>query len=203
MPNVLDLNVGEDKIATQMREENIKNRVLVLNEEIDECIIENYVLYILKWNAEDACLPVEARQPITLMINSGGGDCFTGFHLVDVIRQSITPIRAVGLAVVASMAYHIFICCPKRYAFKNTVLLQHDGEIGVQNSTSKAKDIMRFFDNLEERTKQHVLEFTKMDEEFYDKHYDQEYYMYANEEGKKLGCVDYIIGEDCTLDDIL
>ena len=62
---------------------------------------------------------------------------------------------------------------------------------------------MKFFENMEERTKAYVLSRTNMDEEFYDAHYDQEYYMYANEEAKRLGCVDYIIGEDCNLDDIL
>ena len=56
---------------------------------------------------------------------------------------------------------------------------------------------------MEERTKQHVLKYTKMTEEFYDKHYDQEYWMYANDKGKEFGMVDYIIGEDCTIDDIL
>ena len=62
---------------------------------------------------------------------------------------------------------------------------------------------MKFFEEMEERTKQHVLKYTKRTEEFYDKHYDQEYWMYANDKGKELGMVDYIIGEDCDLDDIL
>ena len=91
----------------------------------------------------------------------------------------------------------------ERYAFPSSVLLQHDGELSLQNSTSKVRDTMKFFESMEERTKQHVLKYTTMTEEFYDKHYDQEYWMYANEKGKELGMVDYIIGEDCSLDDIL
>ena len=42
-----------------------------------------------------------------------------------------------------------------------------------------------------------------MTEEFYDEHADREFYIYADDAKKTLGCVDYIIGEDCTLDDIL
>ena len=60
---------------------------------------------------------------------------------------------------------------------------------------------MKFFDSMEERTKQHVLERTKMTEEFYDKVYEQEFWFYADE-AKELGVVDKIIGQDCTLDDI-
>ena len=41
-----------------------------------------------------------------------------------------------------------------------------------------------------------------MTEEFYDKIYEQEYWMYASE-AKELGCIDYIIGKDCDLDEIL
>lgn len=121
--------------------------------------------------------------------------------MVDVITNSKTPIVGVCFGLAASMGYHIYLACHKRIAFYHSVLLQHDGQIGIQNSTSKARDTMRFFDNLEQRTKAHVLSRTTMSEEFYDKIYDQEYYMYASE-GKELGCVDEIIGEDCELDEI-
>ena len=59
---------------------------------------------------------------------------------------------------------------------------------------------MRFIDDLDARTKQYVLSRTKMTEEWYDDHYNKEYFMYANDEGRKFGCVDKIIGEDCGLD---
>ena len=61
---------------------------------------------------------------------------------------------------------------------------------------------MAFFNSLDERIKNHVTSKTKITSEFYDSIYDKEYYMYANEEGKELGCVDYIIGEDVTINDI-
>ena len=94
------------------------------------------------------------------------------------------------------------ISAHERIAWKNSIFLQHDGEVCVSNSRSKAKDTMKFFDSMEERTKQYVLERTKMTEEFYDKIYEQEYWMYADE-AKDLGVVDKIIGQDCTFDDIL
>lgn len=194
------LGSGNDDLYTEIIKSNLEDRILVFNDEVNDSVIENYILYILKWNKEDINLPVENRQAIRLYINSPGGDCISGFNLVNVIMSSNTPVIGVCFGLAASMGYHIFLACHERIAFKDSVLLQHDGEIAIQNSTSKAKDTMKFFDNMERRTKNYVLSRTTMDEEFYDKHYDQEYYMYANEQGKELGCVHKIIGEDCNLD---
>lgn len=197
------LGLGETDFYAEIIKENLDDRILVFNDDVSDCVIENYILYILKWNREDKDLPVEKRKPITIYINSPGGDAISGFNMVNVILASATPIKGIVFGMAASMGYHIFLACHERYAFKDSILLQHDGQIRISNSTSKAKDTMKFFENMEDRTKAYVLSRTNMDEEFYDAHYDQEYYMYANEEAKRLGCVDYIIGEDCNLDDIL
>lgn len=196
------LGGGNDDLYTEMIKENLEKRILVFNDEVNESILENYILYILKWNAEDRDIPVDKRRDITIYINSPGGSCIDGFNMVDVIMQSKTKVRCVVFGMAASMGYHITLACNERIAFPNSVLLQHDGEIAVQNSTSKARQTMDFFEGMEKRTKEYVLSRTTMSEEFYDKIYDQEYYMYADE-AKSLGCIDKIIGEDCELDDIL
>lgn len=199
---LLQALTGTNDLYTELMRENLDKRILVFNDGVDENVVENYILYILKWNAEDKDLPIEKRQPITIYLSCPGGNCFDGFNMVDVIMNSKTPIRGIVFSLAASMGYHILLACHERIAFKNSVLLQHDGQVGIQNSTSKARDTMRFFDSMEARTKDYVLAHTAMTEEFYDKIYDQEYYMYADE-AKKLGCIDKIIGEDCDIDEIL
>ena len=199
---LLQALTGTNDLYTELTRENLDKRILVFNDGVDENVVENYILYILKWNAEDKDLPIEKRQPITIYLSCPGGNAFDGFNMVDVIMNSKTPVRGVVFSLAASMGYHILLSCHERIAFKNSVLLQHDGQIGIQNSTSKARDTMRFFDSMETRTKEYVLSRTTMTEEFYDKVYDQEYYMYADE-AKKLGCIDKIIGEDCDIDEIL
>lgn len=196
------LTGGNDDLYTEIIRENLDNRILVLNDEINDCIIENYILHILKWNREDKNLPSDHRKPITIYINSPGGNSMDGFNFVDIIQSSTTKVRGVCLGLAASMGYHILLACHERIAFKNSILLQHDGEISISNSSSKAKDTMKFFDSMEQRTKDYVLSRTTMEEEFYDKVYDQEYWMYADE-AKRLGCIDKIIGEDITLDEII
>lgn len=193
---------GNDSMYEEIIKENLEQRILVFNDEVNEVVIENYILYILKWNREDQDIPVEKRKPITLYINSPGGSTISGFNMVDVILASKTPIRGICFGLAASMGYHILLACDERIAFKNSILLQHDGEIAIQNSTSKARDTMRFFEDGEKRTKEYVLSRTKMTPEFYDKVYEQEYWMYA-QEARELGCVDKIVGEDINIDDIL
>lgn len=175
------------------------NRIMFLNQDIDENLIEDCIVFILKWNQEDKGLPKEMRKPITIYINSSGGDSIIAMQLVDVINMSITPVKVVGMSLVASAAFHIFIAGHERICFDNTVFLMHDGEITISNSTSKAKDTMKFIENLDARFKNHVLQKTKMTEEYYDDHFDIELFLFADE-AKEFGVVDKIIGTDCTLD---
>ena len=173
----------------------LDRRTLVVNADIDENIIEDYVLHILKWNLEDKHVPVDEREPIKVYINSPGGDLIEAMYLCDVIATSKTPVITVGFGIVASAAFHIFITGHKRIAFQNTVLLMHDGQMYVQNSGAKVKDTMKFYDSMDDRVKKHVLNHTKFTEEYYDSHYNQELYLYADK-AKELGVVDEIVGAD-------
>ena len=197
------LGGGNDDLYTEIIKENLEHRVLVFNEDVNDSLIENYILYVLKWNREDRDIEPAKRRKITLILNSPGGDCMVGFGgMVSCIEASKTPIRVVGIGLVASMAFHIYITCKERYAFKDTILLMHDGEQSAASTGGKFKDIARFFENMDNRTKKHVLKYTSMSEEFYDSHLDREFYVYADD-AKELGCVDYIIGVDCDLDSII
>lgn len=178
-------------------------RKIIFNKGVDDSILEDVSLRILQWNREDKDIPSEKRQPIWLYIQSGGGDVIAGMNLIDVINASATPVYTVCFSDCASMAFHIFITGHKRFCFKNSILLIHDGQIAINNSTSKAKDTMKFIEGLDQRTKHHVLEHTKITEEFYDSIYDTEYYIFADDKGKELGCVDYIIGEDVDITKII
>lgn len=193
----------DNEFTDEVIREHLDHRILILNREIDDTIIEDYTLRILQWNAEDLFIPVENRIPIMIYINCPGGDVDIGMNLVDVIEASKTPVRAVCFAMAASMALSIYAACHVRYAFKNSILLMHDGSVAIQNSSSKAKDTMSFIDKIDARQKKCLLSHTKMTEEFYNSKYDTEYYMYADEDGVELGFVDKIIGKDITLEEVL
>lgn len=199
----LPTNNENDDLYVMQKKEYLSQRKIVFSYDIEDIVLDDIILYILKWNKEDKNLPTEARKPIWIYLDSPGGSVIKGLNVIDVIKNSKTPVYTVCLSQCASMAFHIFISGNKRYCFKNSVLLIHDGQVSIENSSSKAKDTMKFIDNLDERIKQHVLSHTNITSDFYESIYDTEYYLFGNAEGKELGCVDYIIGEDVPMEEIL
>lgn len=202
LSEILDVMADDNSMTKEVIEEGLKKRILIINEDISGNVIEDYCMRILYWNSEDRDLPKESRRPIKIYINSTGGSAIDGFALVDVIQQSKTPVIGIVMGMAASMAFYIFLGCHKRIAFSNSVLLKHDGETTIQNSSSKAKDTMKFCEEMDSRIKDFVLSHSTMDEDFYDKTYTQEYWMYADE-AKDLGCIDAIVGDGCDVDSLL
>ena len=196
------LNSGDTTPYDKLFEENLERRILVINDEIDDRVIDNYIMYILKWNRDDEDIPVKKRKPIKLYFNSPGGDTIVAGYFCSVIEQSETPIMGVAFSLVASSAYHIYIACKERYAFENSIFLQHEGELEIANSTSKFKNTMDFFNTMDDRFKQNVMEHTDMSEEYYDEVLTDELWFYADQ-AKDLGVVDKIIGVDCKMSEIL
>lgn len=195
------INDDEAGIYDKLSAGFLQKRILIFNQDVTAMVIDDAISWILQWNIEDVLIPKKERVPITIFIHSYGGDMYAAGPMMDIIRSSETPIRVVGLGLVASAAYLIYLAADERYAFKNSIFLQHDGEIDVQNSSGKAKDTMAFFDGMNERVKQYVLDRTTIDEELYDKNKDREMYMYADR-AKELGIVHKIIGEDISLKQI-
>lgn len=205
MPDLLEAIVGGGNQMTTYEElyrEYLADRILVLNAEIDDNVIEDYVLYIMKWNKEDKNLPAENRKPIKIFISSPGGSSFSANIMVDVIMQSKTPVIGIGLDIVASASYIIYLACHERYSFENTSYLQHEGDVTIENSRSKFKQTAEYFNEMEQKSKEFILSRTTMTEEFYDSVYEQEMWMFPTK-AKQLGIVHKIIGVDCDLDEVI
>lgn len=64
------------------------------------------------------------------------------------------------------------------------------------------KTSLNFKKKREQRIKEYVLEHSNLTEKEYDENYRVEFYTYADE-AKKYGFTDYIIGVDCSLDEVL
>lgn len=192
----------EDDIYTEILKSNLNDRRIIINQQITDDLLETVCLMILKWNSEDKNLPVEVRKPIVIYVNSDGGDVVLGSQILSTIKTSKTPVITIGLAKCASMASYILAAGHKRYCFENTIILYHDGTTGYVSSGNKGKDIQRFYDRLDEKMTQFMIDNTDMTKEFLEEIKDREYYMFADE-AKQFSIVDSIIGVDCELDEIL
>ncbi len=204
MPDILTAAIGgnKDELLDELMQIQHDNRILVINQEIDDFMVEDCMLHILAWNRDDKDILPERRAPIKIYLNSQGGDVMIAATLISLIKESQTPVWGVNIGLAASSAYQIFIACHKRISLKNGIFLQHDGSVSVSTSGSKARNTMDFFDSLDELFKNNVIDNTNMDSDFYDDVYQKEFWFMATK-AKELGVVDQIVGEDCSLDDIL
>lgn len=193
---------SEDDIYKEILKSHYNDRRIIINQEITDDLLETVCLMIMRWNSEDKNLPTDKRKKIYIYLNSDGGDAILGSLILSVIKGSKTPVVTVGFAKCASMASYILAAGHERYCFANCVTLIHDGQTGYISSGNKGKDIQKFYDTLEEKMTQFMIENTKMTAEFMEEIKDREYYIFP-ERCKELGIVDKIIGVDCEMDEII
>ena len=181
---------------------DLKQRKIFINENICQATVWDAVRNILQFNREDIGIPVEDRVPIKLYVVSNGGEVDSGFELIDAIMASETPVYTINLGYQYSMGFYIGIAGHKRFAMPNAKFLMHDGTNMAWNSMAKVQDQMRFQERAESRTKNYVVTRTKITPDQYDEQYRREWYMFA-EDAKEFGVTDYIIGVDCSLEEII
>ncbi|MEG1882290.1 MAG: ATP-dependent Clp protease proteolytic subunit [Clostridia bacterium] len=181
---------------------DLKQRKLFINEDIEMATIDEIVKHILQYNSNDVGLEAAKRDPILLYVTSNGGEVDAGFELIDVILNSKTPVYTINLGYWYSMGFLIGIAGHKRYASQHSKYLMHDGANFVYNSGAKAQDQMQFNRRVEEKVKQYILSRSSITSEEYDSKLRVEWYMFSDE-AKAKGFIDHIIGVDCDIDEII
>lgn len=181
---------------------DLKQRKLFLNVDVEQLSVADIVKHIMQYNKEDKGIDPKDRQPILLYVTSNGGEVDSGFELIDIIQNSKTPVYTINLGYQYSMGFLIGLAGHKRFATQNAKFLMHDGSNFVYNSGAKAQDQMEFQKKVEERVKQYILSRSKLTSEEYDSKLRVEWYLFASE-AKDKGFVDYIIGEDCDIDEVI
>lgn len=183
--------------------EDNEQRRIYINSEIDENIVDTAIYHILRYNRLDKDTPIVSREPIKIYINSPGGSVADGYSLIDAIKLSKTPVYTINLANCLSMALLIFISGHKRFCMPHAEFLLHDGSSGCFDSVSKMQDRLKFeSEQIDKMTKEYILSNTSITKEQYEMNMRKEWY-FLPQEGKSIGVVDSIIGEDCELDEII
>ena len=94
----------------------------------------------------------DPTMPITLYINSPGGEVQSGLALYDVMQAVSCPIRTVSLGMAASMGALLFIAGDEREILPHSRVIIHDPLIGAGAGGSalsvkaRADDLMRIRD---------------------------------------------------------
>lgn len=171
---------------------NFKNRELWLDGEIDETTVADILVNIREYNRQDHLVPLSERVPIKLFIDSPGGDVVAGLAIIDAIYISKTPVYTVNVSKAYSMAFQIMISGHKRFAFKSSSFLLHDGAEGGFDSSSKFRDRLKFSDDLEKLEIENIVKRTKITNKEYEKNVRREWYMLVPE-ALELGVIDEVV----------
>ena len=128
------------------RDEMLRRRELELTRGVDAescAVVIRSLLYLQR---------ADADAPVTLYINSLGGEVQSGLALYDVMQAVSCPVRTVCLGMAASMAALLFIAGDERWMLPHSRLMIHDPLIGgglagsALSVKARADDLMRIRD---------------------------------------------------------
>ena len=116
MKKIDDFNAS-DRIGVKL----LENSVHFLTGEIEEENINECIKWLVYENLDSK------PKVLTIYINSTGGDLYSAFALIDVINNSVHPVRTIAIGAAMSSAFLIFASGDKgeRYVGKNTSLMCH------------------------------------------------------------------------------
>lgn len=143
---------------------DLEHRTFWLDEEVTPYLLE-LIKYIIGWNAEDAAIPVEKRQPIRIYFFSPGGDLDINYALIDTIKMSVTPIIGINIGQCASAAAYIYLSCHKRYMLPHAYFIFHQGSGTISGTFEQICAQMEDYQNQVEELSGFMLEHTDYSEE--------------------------------------
>ena len=143
---------------------DLEQRAFWLNEEVTPYLLE-LIKYIVRWNAEDACIPVQGRKPIRIYFFSPGGDLDINYALIDTIKLSKTPIIGINIGQCASAAAYIFLSCHERYMLPHAYFILHQGSGTLSGTFEQICAQMEDYQQQVEELATFVLEHTNYSEE--------------------------------------
>ena len=104
-------------------------RILSLGD-IDGESVNEIIEVIYDINEEDA--KKTQKEPIKLIINSFGGELYSGLALVDVIDNSLTPVHTICHGSAMSMALIVYAAGHHRLASKYATFMYHEASYGSE-----------------------------------------------------------------------
>lgn len=170
---------------------SIKDSVVYLHGDI---MIGNLFDFIAKIRLILANRPEEkANDPITLLINSNGGDVYEALGIIDYIESLSVPVNVIVRGRAMSAAAMI-LCCGTgiRAASKSSTIMVHEASAEIFGKSADIKANAEHIDELEEEFYKMMAKKTKHDEEFWRKACRKDYYMTAAK-AVELGLIDKVL----------
>jgi ATP-dependent Clp protease, protease subunit len=166
----------------------LKDRIIVLSEEINDVTASLVVAQLLFLEAENP------EKPIQLYINSPGGSVSSGFAIFDTMNYIKSDVSTICVGLAASMGAFLLAAGAKgkRFALPNSEILIHQPMGGA---SGQASDIKIHADRIiytREKLNRLLSEMTGQPLDIIDRDTDRDNFMSA-EQAVKYGLIDKIM----------
>lgn len=168
------------------------SRILTLGE-IDHESVNDLIQVIYEINEED--VKKTQVEPIRLIINSFGGEVYSGLALIDVIENSETPIYTVCHGSAMSMALIIYAAGHQRYASTNATFMYHEAAYPVEGKVVHHKQELKEVERIDKICDEYLLSKSKLTLKQLKAVKDKQKELYFDViTAKEYGIVDEILG---------
>ena len=166
----------------------LKDRIILVTEEINPATSTSIVAQLLALEAEDA------DAPITMYINSPGGSITDGMAIYDIMNRISCPIITIGVGMAASMGAVLLSSGTKgmRYCTPNATVMIHQPLGGVQGQATEIEIVAQRILKLRKKLYSLLAKNAGVDFEVMAQACERDNYLEA-EEALALGLVDKIL----------
>jgi len=166
----------------------LKDRIIMLGDEINDQVANNIVAQLLFLAAEDP------EKDISLYINSPGGSTSAGFAIYDTMHYIKPDVRTICTGMAASFGALLLLAGAKgkRYALPNSEIMIHQPLGGTRGQATEIEISAKRILKLKEHINQIIADKTGQSIEKIANDTERDYFMSA-EEAKNYGIVDEII----------
>ena len=167
------------------------SRTITLGE-INSELTNDIIQLIYDINDED--IGKTQVEPIKLIINSFGGEVYSGLALIGIIDNSSTPIYTICHGSAMSMALIVYAAGHKRYTSKNATFMYHEATYPIEGKVAHHKQELKEVERIDNICDNYLLSktsFTK--KQFNDVKNKQEEWYFDVNTAKKYGLVDEIL----------
>lgn len=109
---------------------NHLERIITFSSEVDYNSVGDIIQKIITFNVYDDLMEAQRvgydRPPILLIINSPGGEVYSGWGIIDAIETSLTPVVTVCFGVCASMGFAMFLAGHTRFMGSHSYAMYHE-----------------------------------------------------------------------------
>lgn len=167
----------------------LKDRIVMLGDEINDQIANNIIAQLLFLAAEDP------EKDISIYINSPGGSTSAGFAIFDTMNYIKPDIRTICTGMAASFGALLLLAGTKgkRFVLPNSEIMIHQPLGGVKGQATEIEITARRILKLKQHTNQIIADRTGQPIERVCEDTERDYFMSA-EEAVEYGIVDKIIG---------